>query len=248
LLLRELAIPYRDWDEAGDLELLPLAESGCLRNLRNLHLGTPDDQCHIEGPDLHLLAAELPRLEELRIFAHQVDTAELFKVPMPNLRTLYVYHLREYPLEVLAKNKSLAQLETLSLWPHALEPDDNAAYITAERFIALVRSRHLPALRHLEVFNSDLGDAGCEAIVKSGILKRLKVLDIARGRVTDDGARTLAACPDFKNLERFGIDQNMLTDIGLDALLDTDVAIHSTRQYDETRMYDLEYLGEGDIE
>jgi uncharacterized protein (TIGR02996 family) len=247
LLLRELVIPYCDWNEE-DPPLLPLGESPYVQNLRVFQLGPDGDSCHISGPDLHLLVPHLPRLEELKLFAHRIEVEELFKLKMPNLRVLYVHHLHGYPLEILARNKSLTKLETLSFWPHGLEPGDEAAYITAASFIALVRSPHLRGLRHLEVFNSDLGDEGCQAIMESGILKRLKVLDISRGRVTDEGARTLAECPDFANLERFGIAQNALGEEGIEALQATGVEILADNQYDQAQIDELGYLWEGDPE
>jgi uncharacterized protein (TIGR02996 family) len=247
LLLRELRIPYQDWD-ADAPDLSPLLAAPLLRNLRVFQLGPDNDECHISGPDVHHLVAQMPRLEELKLFAHRIDTAALFKIRMPNLRVLYAHHLYQYPLEVLAENESLSKLETLSLWPHMIEPGDTAPYITEASSIALVHSPHLMNLRHLELFCSALGDAGCDAIVASGILKRLKVLDISRGRVTDAGARALASCPDFRNLERFGIAQNALTPAGIAALEATGVPITAGDQYDPAEMDELAFQWEGDME
>ncbi len=57
----------------------------------------------------------------------------LFALPFPSLRVLYVYHVTEYPLEVLAANDSLGNLEELACWPHGLEPGDDAAHHAAGR-------------------------------------------------------------------------------------------------------------------
>jgi hypothetical protein len=92
---------------------------------------------------------------------------------------------------------------------------------------------------------TELGDAGCTEIVKSGVLKRLKVLDLRHGCVTDEGARTLAACPDLRNLELLDLSRNALSDEGIDALSAVGIRVLSDFQHDED---DREYLFEGDYE
>jgi hypothetical protein len=190
----------------------------------------------------------MPRLEDLRLFAHEVDAGRLFAQNMPHLQVLHVFHLHDYPLEVLAANPSLGRLRELSLWPHALEPGDEEAYITVSGARALVHSPHLTSLSHLELHLSDLGDEGCEEIVRSGILKRLKTLVLAHGRITDEGARLLAACPDLPRLERLDLSRNALTDAGIGALLDTGVRLEADDQFRAEDVEDLEHLFEGDIE
>jgi uncharacterized protein (TIGR02996 family) len=250
-LLRHLVIPDRDWDAAGyeeeeDIDLL--AESPHLGNVRQFQLGPDDDQCHMPGASAVDLVQQMPKLEELRLRAHRVDTDTLFALPLPRLRLLEVYHLYHYPLEVLAANSTLTNLEHLSFWPHMLEPGDEAAYITPEEARALVRSPNLPRLRVLELRNSDLGDEGCEEIVRSGLLGRLKVLNLTNGRVTDTGARTLAACPDLKNLDLLNVSGNMLTEVGLAALRATGVRVESAGQYGQDYLEDLVANWEGDME
>ena len=44
--------------------------------------------------------------------------------------------------------------------------------------------------------------AAVRKIVGSGILRRLRLLDLRHGCITDEGTRILAACPDLKNLDR----------------------------------------------
>src|SRR5262249_23952259 len=94
------------------------------------------------------------------------------------------------------------------LWPHGLEPGDQQAYITLEGVRDLVHSRHLRALTHLQLRLNDMGDEGCGEFVRSGILKRLRRLDLTGGRVTDAGARILAACPDLRRLEHLSLANN----------------------------------------
>jgi uncharacterized protein (TIGR02996 family) len=246
-LLRELLVVEHSYDEDEPTGLEDLVEAPYFGNVRLFQLG-PENNCHIRGEQAVEFVRKMPRLEELRMYAHRVNTRELFALPLPHLRVLHVYHTYDYPLEVLAANKSLGSLTTLALWPHGLEPDDHHAYISFEAVRALVHSPHLTGLTHLHVYLSDLGDEGCAEIVRSGTLKRLKVLDLWSGRITDEGARTLAACPDLRHLERLRIDQNYLTAAGLAALKATGVPVESKFQYHEGSAEDNEYLFEGDPE
>ena len=98
-----------------------------------------------------------------------------------------------------------------------------------------------------------MGDKGTKTIVASGILKRLKVLDLRHGCVTDAGARTLAACPDLKHLERLDLTNNALTKDGINALKATGVNLAASHQWEpgeesEFNGIDTEYLFAGDIE
>jgi uncharacterized protein (TIGR02996 family) len=246
-LLRELLVTEHSYDEDDPTGLEELVEAPYLGNVRLFQLG-PESNCHVSGEQAVEFVRKMPRLEELRMYAHRVDARQLFALPMPHLRVLHVYHTYDYPLEVLAANKSLGNLTTLALWPHGLEPDDDHSYIPFEAVRALVHSPHLKGLTHLHIYLSDLGDEGCAEIVRSGILKRLKVLDLWSGRITDEGARTLAACPDLRNLERLRIDQNYLTAAGPAALKATGVPVESKFQYPEGSTDGNEHLFEGDPE
>jgi uncharacterized protein (TIGR02996 family) len=246
-LLRHLVVPYRDYDAPGcdeEEDLALLARSPHLGNLRQFQLGPEDDTCHMPGERAAQMVRQMPKLEELRLYAHRVDTDTLFAMPFPRLRLLEVHHLHDYALGMLAENATLTNLEHLSLWPHMLEPGDEAAYITAEGARALVLSPNLPRLRVLVMRNSDLGDEGCQAIVQSGLLKRLRVLNLAGGRITDDGARTLASCPDLKNLELLNVSQNQLTDVGVAALRAVAPRVEAVEQLGA----DEAYMWQGDME
>jgi uncharacterized protein (TIGR02996 family) len=165
------------------------------------------------------IVRKMVRLEELSVFAHGTDLETLFGLPaLANLRTLLVYHHPErYPLGVLANNPALGQLATLRLRPAHSEPRDGP-FLPRDGVSALIHSPHLTSLRHLHLHASGLGNEGCEEIVRSGLLKRLKVLDLRHGCVQDEGALTLAACPDIKNLEFLCLADNELTPVGQAAL------------------------------
>jgi uncharacterized protein (TIGR02996 family) len=259
-LLRHLVLAEPSWDDpeadeapAGvdNPHLHPLFRSPHLGNVRVLQIGPDNDQCHTRGRGVPGLVKLMPRLEELHLFAHRVDADQLFALKTLNsLRVLRVYHNDSYPLEKLAKNPSLGRLTHLLCWPHAVEDYAEGAYIKLPAVRALVRSPGLPALTHLELRLSDLGDQGIREIVASGILKRLEFLDLSGGFVSDEGAHLLAACPDLRHLKELRLDRNCLTEAGVAALKATGVKLSAQSQWQPTGddFHDSEYLFEGDIE
>src|SRR5262249_26376861 len=145
-------IPDCDRDNPGYDELI---SANCFGNLRKLQLGWSHGRCRTIGDSILPLLQKMPRLEELLLYAHNVPVREVFALALPQLRMLHVHHVRDYPLEVLAANASLGRLIHLSLWPHALAPGDNTAYITFDAVRSLVHSPNLPSLTHLELHLTD---------------------------------------------------------------------------------------------
>lgn len=212
-----------------------------------------DFQCHQGGSQVHELIAKTPRLEELYLFAHHVNGAALFALPLPYLRVLQVYHSHDYPLEVLAANATLTSLTHLLLHPHAIE---GPVPLTLDGLRAVARSPHLRSLTHLRLRLTVFGDEGVREIVDSGLLGRLKVLDLRHGRVSDAGAKLLAASPAVKGLELLDLSRNELTEEGIAELQATGVQLRSEYQHASTASagvnptdYDgMQFLAEGDYE
>jgi Ran GTPase-activating protein (RanGAP) involved in mRNA processing and transport len=82
---------------------------------------------------------------------------------------------------------------------------------------AVARSAHLKSLTHLRFQKSDAGDEGVETLIDSGLLGRLKFLDLAMGTITDAGAELLAAAG-LEHLEVLDVTQNRLSETGQGAL------------------------------
>jgi uncharacterized protein (TIGR02996 family) len=210
--------------------------------------------CHMPGELAYHLVKQMPKLHELYLLSHRVDANKIFPLPMPNLRVLQLYHSHSYPLDRLAANKSLTNLTTLLCHPHAREFDDegSGAYIQLGHLRAICRSAHLKSLTNLRLRLTDFGDKGAKEIVESGILKRLKVLDLQGGCITDAGARLLAGCPDLKHLDFLNLTRNALTSAGQQAITATGVKADVSRQHGQGpgELDDElpEYLFEGDIE
>jgi hypothetical protein len=249
-------------DAAEDVAMHLLAKFPYFASVRVLHLGnsvndTFDDigQCHTSGGMAYHYLKQMPHVEEIYLLAHGVDAEKIFTLPMPRLRLLHYYHGHDYPLDRLAANKSLTNLTTLLCLPHALEysDDEQGAYIRLKHLRAICRSPHLKSLTDLRLRLTNFGDEGTKEIVESGILKRLRVLDLQGGCITDEGAKLLAGCPDLKNLEFLNLSRNALTKAGENAIQKTGVKADVSVQHGETPGESgggetPGYLFEGDME
>ena len=91
-----------------------------------------------------------------------------------------------------------------------------------------------------------MGDEGCREIVRSGVLKRLKVLDLRHGCVTDAGARVLAECPDTARLQHLDLSRNAVSAAGLDALRRAGVPAVANGRLTGPELEEGQYLLEGD--
>ena len=226
-----------------------------LAAVRSFTLGDPGDEGRIGGETVYHLVKQMPRIEELAVYAHRVDANKLFVLPMPNLRALTLFNSHSYPLDKLAANKSLTNLTTLQFHPHALEYDDEerGAYIRLKHLKAVCRSPQFTRLTHLMLRCTDFGDAGVKELIDSGLFARLKVLDLRAGCVTDEGAELLAASPHLKELEFLNLQNNALSKDGVKAIKATGVNADLSSMHnqgapgpDDDEM--PEFLFDGDIE
>jgi uncharacterized protein (TIGR02996 family) len=237
-----------------------LARCPYLASVRAFHLGNPfadplgddfdeSDQCHSDGEVAHHYVKQMPHIEELRLLAHNVDGNKLFVLPMPQLRVLQVFHSHKYPMDKIAANGSLGNLTHLLLQPHA--PEEEKPSLGLRELRAVCRATNLPKLTHLAMRYTYFGDEGIKEIIASGILKRLKLLDLQGGCVTDEGAKALAACPDAKNLEKLNLQTNALSAAGIKAIKDAKIKASTEHQHSEVPPFDDEmpqYMYEADIE
>lgn len=231
--LRSLTLGYsHDDNDAGHSDLL---KADCFANVRTFQVGDLYARsCLSSGytPAQNYLE-RMPHLEEYHDGARGVCIHWLFARPMPHLRKLTLYCGWEvYPLEKLAANSSLKNLSHLCCWPRGQWNDgDGTPYLRREGIEAVVRSPHLRSLQHLQLCLTELGDGGMRMLVESGILGRLKTLDLHGGTVTDAGARILAACPEIRRLEWLKLSQNYLTTEGISALRAAGVTLHADQQF-----------------
>jgi hypothetical protein len=184
------------------------------------------------------LLKKCPRLEELYLNIDVRNVGALLGSELlGNVRVFQYYYGNNhrtygrdrsdpYPLSALAQNKALTNLTTLRFHP------GRDARIELDEADALVRSKNLPELEHLQIHVTTFGDEGAERIVASGILKQLKTLDIGYGNMTDAGAGVLARCPDLKNLDVLDVSHNALTSAGVRALRAAGVRVVAHDQHE----------------
>lgn len=243
-----------------------LAGHPAVRNVRSFQYGDevdPEEDGFHSGTQFDQLAplvAQMPRVEELSIFGHvyqpadgMEDLGRIFALPtLRNLRVLRYYHGIVYPLQALASNPALGRLTHLMCYPHSgtgynTQTGEFDGVIHREHVRAIVNSPHLTALTHLQLRSCSGGDEMVEDVISSGILKRLDVLDLRHGRITDAGARQLAACPDARRLKVLDVVRNRLTGAGISTLNQAGIKARTDRQLSPSGRED-EYLWAGDSE
>jgi uncharacterized protein (TIGR02996 family) len=237
----------------------PLLESPYLGNLRVMKLGFSDRAAGIRHSTMvdpfgsctaqHVidLLEKCPRLEELYLNTNLPGIDRLFASrTLEKVRVLQYYYgtgyysganSPAYPLTALAKNASLKQLTTLRLHP------GREAEVELGEMEAILRSKHLPKLTELQVHMTTFGDAGCRSIVESGVMTRLRSLDIGYGNMTDGGARLLADCLDLRHLEVLNVSRNALTADGIHALRGTGIQVIADDQHgpdEQDYLYDVD--------
>ncbi|MGL6073086.1 MAG: TIGR02996 domain-containing protein [Fimbriiglobus sp.] len=202
-----------------------LTQATWLESLRKLHLGSAyitgdarfeDDGDHGEfGTFAHKLIAQMPHVERLILMTGGVQLSEIVDLPMPNLRFFQADHLDDYPLDRLAQNPSITKLTHLLCRSRAVDYDFTdrigppATHIRLEHLRAICDAKW-PDLKFLRLRITDFGDQGVFEILRSGILKRLKDLDLDYGCISDRGAEMLANSPDLKNLETLSLIGNAI--------------------------------------
>jgi uncharacterized protein (TIGR02996 family) len=250
-------------DKAEDWNTHPyavLASTPAVRNIRSLQIGAEIDPEEWEPGRgevfyrLTPLVGRMPRLAELSIFARlggwhggQTEVRRLFELPtLTNLRVLRYYLGYDYPLGALAANPALGRLERLLCYPDGRARHEGEWASVISGVYALATSPHLRSLSHLQLRRCGGGDDVIEDLNDSGVLKRLKMLDLRHGRVTDAGARRLASCPHIANLEVLDLVNNRLTGLGIAALMATRVDVRAEDQ--QRKSYDTRAIFSADIE
>jgi uncharacterized protein (TIGR02996 family) len=124
------------------------------------------------------------------------------------LMTLDNCDITDGGLEALAASWQARELQELRL---------SGNRITARGTEALARSPYLGALKTLVLGGNRLGDAGVAALLAAPSY-RLEELDLRRNRLSEKGARSLAASPALSALSSLALDDNEISDAGAVAL------------------------------
>jgi uncharacterized protein (TIGR02996 family) len=230
LSLRNTRLP----NNQGPLE--PLVGSPYLGTLKSFALGDPEaPQPTADGQLVPSLVAQMPQLRVLDVRAEGIPVRELAQLRLPALRALVLDYAAEAGFEMLAGNRSLADLQRLSITVrfamratagNAVAFEMGASYwLPQEELRAFLMSPYFGRLNDLTLRIDTLGDAGCREIVRSGILRRLKRLDLRHCGITDDGAAALARSPALAHLEWLDVGGNRITPIGVSRLQEAEIRV-----------------------
>jgi hypothetical protein len=95
---------------------------------------------------------------------------------------------------------------------------------------ALLQPSRVPNLIELYLRHSGIGDEGIDWIVRSEMLRQLKVLELSQAGISDRGARSLAACPDLRGLRHLNLQGNRLGEQGLRLLREVGIDVQLNPQ------------------
>ena len=241
--LREQQEEYRDMDWDYDcspsLEELRPARFPNLRRFRIAGQYTAADE-------VHLVLRNMPRLEQLAISARYLEAEAIGSTKLPQLKVLELERFADQPLEAIANNRSLTRLEEIHLYPRALDPGDEP-YLDLAGMRMLCAADHMPSLCRLSLKSSHFGDEGIDLLIRSGLLGRLRSLDLEYGAVTDVGAQLLAAT-DLRRLELLNVNGNYISPERVLELRAACPRLISDRQHFGEPDDDLQHLFYGDME
>jgi len=237
-MLQELSIAQTRDVQRPAPDLTAWIESPYFHRLRMFRLGDPEQaNCTAEGSQaVALVTKSASTLERLELLAEHTDTASLFTLAMRNLRELRVDYADRYPLDLLAMNSGLRKVERIAFDPRPeyrtpVEGQEmELATTSLEEIRAFCHAPQWEKLNYLRIRLTGSGDMFCEELVRSGLLQRLKNLDLCQTGMTDEGARILAECHNTANLKQLDVQGNQLSVTAVEQLMDLDIKVHAAYQ------------------
>jgi uncharacterized protein (TIGR02996 family) len=213
--LRSLTIGGKSYDDhpvGWDDEVSALIEGGIPEGLVRLSIdcGGYWDISATELDNLDELFPVLGRLRELHI---HMGMFSLKGIDLPALRVLDLETngMTKEDLEAL-RTGNLPELEKLVLCLGETGGDYGGDIEVAD-LAPIFAAQNLGKVRHLALANSSYADEIASAIADSEILPRLRVLDLSRGTLGDEGARAILARKDrFAHLEVLDLSRSYLSD------------------------------------
>lgn len=214
------------WDESASLAAFSASR---FPNLRELHINSTHNE-EIEGLDVSQVVANAPRLEVLKLEHGLTDMAELFRAPIPKLRSLTVAHRADYPITELANNPTATHLESIEFRPMAIRDNEHDAYIGLADMRAICQSKYLTNLKHLNLRCTDFGDEGIEELLRSRLIDQLQTLWLSSGATTDHGVERLVS-EGTGSIRRIDLSGNYLTANAIRTLRETGIAVTGDCQH-----------------
>ncbi|NKY99946.1 STM4015 family protein [Nocardiopsis alborubida] len=252
---RVRALVIGEWSYASDGGLYQAADllvehADALPNLRSLFFGDITfDECElswISQPDLAPLVAAFPRLEELTVKGADGMEGRLgLHVPSHEALRSLTLQSGGLPGRVVREvaSSGLPALEHLELWLGMEEyggstsPQDLAPVLSGEAF---------PRLKYLGVRNAEKWAEWVPVLAEAPVVRRLEVLDLSLGILTDQGAQELVDRAEaFSGLRKLDLHHHFMSEetvervraafagSGVELDLDVGMDAEDREEYDE---------------
>ena len=162
----------------------------------------------IKQSDVSPLLAAYPALEHFQVRGG--DGLSLGALNHENLKTLIV-ETGGLPTNIITEidNSVLPKLERLELW---LGDSGYGFDAGIEDLDTIISGEKFPSLKHLGLMDSEIQDEVAIAVTKSPVMKRLEVLDLSMGVLSDAGGAGLLTCPEVKQLKFLNLRHHYLSD------------------------------------
>lgn len=240
------AIVIGSWEEMGSMEIssAPIVEALVaakerLPKLNGIFIGdVVSEECEISWimqSDMSPLLLAFPNLEHFRVRGN--EGLSLGTLNHTGLKSLVIETggLSSQVVTQVAAAK-LPNLEHLEIW---LGTDEYGGDSTIKDLEPLFSDGLFPKLHYLGLRDSEYVDEIAIEIAKAPILKKIKVLDLSLGTLTDKGGKALINCPELSGLEKLDLHYHYLSDEMIDQFrqLGINVDIDDKQDADEDDDY-----------
>ena len=163
--------------------------------------------------EVSYLLEAYPKLELLQLQGR--GHLDFSQIRHNNLKTLIIESrdLCDRALEEIL-SLDLPKLEYLELWLgydiYHYEKYRGAKFNT-DPFTLLLFDNCFPNLKHLGLCSCECTDDMVEILKESSLIKRLRILNLTRGTLTDKGAEILLNCPAINQLHSLDVSMNLIS-------------------------------------
>ncbi|OWK45135.1 TIGR02996 domain-containing protein [Fimbriiglobus ruber] len=205
---------------------IPLVRAPWLPALRHFAFGPiVSGQSVLHLTEIENFVAGARRLKRLEFRGSVEDWSRFWARSPRRLRRLEITTSDPIPFRILESCERLGNLRRIQLGSITHRQYPGPRTITPDELRTFFRSPHFPALRYLTLRLPQFGDVGIDELIASGLIDRLRGLDLTGCGITDDGAQELAVCPAVSRLKYLRVDDNQLSPVGIDALAGVGVTV-----------------------
>jgi uncharacterized protein (TIGR02996 family) len=223
------------WDYVGkDIPLIidligksPLGEQIATLRINPLEKDDVDVGMYDPGK-LDGISSSMPGLESLTVKGNDFSLGTLNLPKLTKLAVQTCGFTKKHLKSVL--EAKLPKLEHLELW---FGSENYGAQCKTKDLGPILEGKVFPKVTHLGLMNAEFTDAICSAVGTSKILKRLKVLDLSLGTMSEAGVKAiLADAKSFAHLTQLNVNDNFLSKKDIADLKKAGLPVFSKEQKD----------------